>query len=140
MSTLVLVGRPAQIVKFGDRYGVPNCGLVFKDVWDRLEDFQSPLPPLPPNFPRKLLMDALAATTRWNEAPWAAEVERKLRLNPDRSVRWKFDLLHSDLDTWSEDTAILGEPKFVRWTWGDKNVVAPVLRIFAAVANFFALP
>jgi hypothetical protein len=53
-------------------------------------------------------------------------------------VRWQFDLLDSNKTTWRLDTATLGEQNFVRWTWGDANLVAPVLRAFCAVINFLS--
>jgi hypothetical protein len=135
---LVLVGRQPTITQAHDgSFVVPPCGLVFKDEWERLEDFQSPMPPLPPNFPVGIIRQAMAETKRWNEIPYAAEADRKLRLNPEHTVRWKFDMLGTDKSTWYVDTATMGEHAFFRWTWGDARVVAPVLRAFCAVANFF---
>ncbi len=134
---LVRVGRLPQITWVDGKYVVPEWGWVFKDEMERMEDFQAPMPPLPPNFPAHIIAEAMAETKKWNEVPWAAEVDRKMRLNPDRAVRWEFDALADDKQTWHVDVATMGKEEIVRWSWGDAKVVAPILRVLASVANFF---
>jgi hypothetical protein len=141
---LVRVGPPLSLYQQSNRFGqpeprwkVPRCGWVTRDFWAGIEYFQQPAPPLPPNFPLDILTRSLEDTKRWNQVPWAEEIERKMKLNPSRGVVWHvvardgYDLVGFD--------AVLGEERLVPWTWLDANVGYPLLNALARIHNFVQL-
>jgi len=141
---MVRIGKPLGFYQCLNRFGhpeprwvVPRCGWVALDLWTDLEDFQSPMPPLPPNYPPELIAQAIEDTKKWNEVPWAAEVDRKIRLNPERGVVWNL-VMRSGYGLVSEVT-VLGQEHLVPWTWFEERVGYPLLCGFCSIANFFHL-
>lgn len=141
---LVRVGPPLglyrQLNRFGNpepRWEVPSYGWVTRDFWSDVEHFQRPMPPLPPNFPIDIIARSLEDTKRWNQVPWAEEIENKMKLNPSRGVVWHVvardghDLVGFD--------AVLGEERLVPWTWTEARLGFPVIAGIARTCNFLQL-
>jgi len=134
----VRVGKPVGVFRAENgAFRATRCGTIPREMWEDIVEFQRPMPPLPPNYPARLIADALRETPQWNEVPWAREVERKISLNPGRSVVWSFVALDKPGEGIHVMSAVLGEERVVQWTWSDQNIKLPVLEKIVAVINFF---
>jgi len=131
---MVRVGTELSITDLGPTYVVPQFFWLAKAVWEDLRDFQT-TPPPPPNFPMNH-SDIMRDTLRGDHVHWAAEMDRKVRLNPHRTHLWRVHVISHD---WKEDVEMviaLGVPTLTEWTWFEAKIAQPILSRICRVANF----
>lgn len=123
---LVRVGVPLSVEDYGLGKRVTRFYWVSRVLWEDVRDFQS-APPPPPNFPYQP-QEVMRDTLRGDSVMWAAEMDRKIRLNPRRSHIWSVRAISSD---WKEDFILvvgLGASTLVEWSWFEAYVGLPFLR------------
>lgn len=120
---MVRVGPPPGLRQCEGRWGWPTSTWeatgyrwITTGRWGRVQDFQTR-----PTIWNATLSDASTVNHL------AAEVDRKLRLNPERTTVWQLDLMDSE-----DYRAVFGEQRLVEWSWFDAHVRRPILVALAA--------
>lgn len=141
MIGLVRIGRPLDIErdKFGRR-STTSHGWVTEEEWKKIARFQSPLPALPINFPQEFAESLMRDTKRWNEVPWAAEVDLRIRSNPAHGCLWRVDFTATEGDEGGHETVVLGQESLAVLGWWDKWLLRPLARAYCRVANIVDPP
>lgn len=93
MTSYVRVGHPPGIYQAQDRWGAPSgtfyaneYGWMDRETWERVQDFQAmPAPPSPAD-------GVLIRIGKWQFTDYAAEMDRKIRLNPGRCTIWQLEV------------------------------------------------
>jgi len=132
---MVRVGVPLMIDDDGVHLHATDFFWISRKLWEDLRDFQT-TPPPPPNFPFPR-DEAMRDTLRGDSVIWAAEMDRKIRLNPSRSHVWRVWVISSDWARDVEEVVVLGTPSLVEWSWFEINVGRPVLWGICRLVNFF---
>lgn len=131
-SDMVRVGEPLGADSRADTYGY---AWIPRQLWDAVEDFQRPMPPFPPNFPVRQLVEEMGDTAKYDEVPYAAEIDRKLRLNPEHGVLWVCDGFSPDGSERVKLIATLCEGRLVRWNWFEAVVGLPIVNGIAKMVR-----
>lgn len=157
-KNFVRIGHRLGILPVTDRWGcytpnyyVPSCAWVSKEMWERLREYQEPIPLTPEDreLEQQFVQGKIASlkgTRIWNE------VFRRMKLSgyENPTTAWTFNALVRIVDEDKESVtdyvrmvALFGgnkqaEPAIVRWTWTDVYVRRPLYCILAWVRTHFA--
>lgn len=134
-KNMVRVGpEPGILTGAAGNWYATSYSWISVSMWKKLSDFQQPLPQPPENFPAELRVEN-RPTTRWNEVPYAAEVERKMHLNPGKGVVWLVAAVGADREAEEQLAVTMGSQSLVQWSWSDANIKLPVTQSLVWIAN-----